>query len=195
MKRLNRATPIGLGVSTSLACARRAWSAVCFSALLIGSAAGCGGSSVQAFTASGEQASVSHYKTFGVVIPDNEELKENQMKPETLQRLAVLSVERMQALGYQVADPNTADMLIGLSPEARMYGPLKVVNDRSPGDDPTLSEHFDAEGTLTVSFVDMKAKSVVLRRVAKARVNVRPGEEQMQEIVTAVFEGVPRVAQ
>jgi hypothetical protein len=187
MKRLNRAT---LGD-----CARRAWSAAGFSALLLGSAVGCSGSSVQAFTASGQQATVSQYKTFGVVIPDEEELKEDQMKPETLQRLAVLSVEHMQALGYQVADPNTADMLIGLSPEARLYGPLKVVNDRSPGDDSTLNEHFDAEGTLTVSFVDMHAKQVVLRRVAKARLNVRPGEEQMREIVSAAFEGVPRVAQ
>jgi hypothetical protein len=179
-------------VATFGSSARRVWSAVCVATLLVGSGVGCSASSVQSFTAAGEQASVSRFKTFGVVIPDAADLKENQMKPETLQKLAVLTVQHMQGLGYQVVeDPKTADMLIGLSPEARLYGPLLVVND-SATTDTTLDEHFDAEGTLTVSFIDMKAKQIVLRRVAKTRVNATLGDEQMREIIASAFEGVPR---
>jgi hypothetical protein len=167
--------------------ARRAWRAICLSALFF---AGCG-ESVQAFTVMGQPAAVTKYKTFGVVIPDPEDLKENQMRPETMQHLAQLSVQRMQSLGYQPVAPKEADLLIGLSPEATLYGPLKVVNETN-GTNQHLDEHFDAEGTLNVSFVDMHANQLVFKRVAKARVNSRLGEEQMQEIVASVFEGMPR---
>ena len=146
-----------------------------------------------AYTAEGQPAAVSRYKTFGVVIPSAEDLKENQMNPETMQKIAALSVERMKSLGYQPVNAEQADMLIGMSPEARLYGPLKVVNESSKTDN-TLDEHFDAEGTLNVSFVDMRAKQVVLKRVAKTRVNVRLGDEQMKEIVAQVFEGLPPTA-
>ena len=104
--------------------------------------------------AMGQPATVSHYKTFGIVIPDPEDLKENQMHPETMQKLAAMSVERMQALGYKPVSASEADLLIGLSPEARLYGPLKSVNASSQADH-TLDEHFDAEGTLNVNFVDI----------------------------------------
>ena len=113
------------------------------------------------------------------------------MHPETMQKLAAMSVERMKALGYQPVSAKDADLLIGLSPEARLYGPLKVVNESSKQDN-TLDEHFEAEGTLNVNFVDMRANQVVLKRVAKTRVNVRLGDEQMQEIVSNVFDGLPR---
>jgi hypothetical protein len=146
---------------------------------------------VTSYTVMGQPAAVTKYKTFGVVIPDPGELEENQMLPETMQHIAALSVQRMQSLGYQPVAAKDADMLIGLSPEARLYGPLKVVNETN-GTNQTLDEHFDAEGTLNVSFVDMRANQIVFKRVAKARVNTRLGEEQMQEVVASVFEGMPR---
>lgn len=186
MKQVNRGT---LGYGSMM---QRAGSVACLMAALVGLGAGCG-ESVAAYTVQGQPASVSHYKTFGVVIPDPEELKENQMHPETMQKLAAMSVERMKSLGYEPVDAKQADLLIGLSPEARLYGPLKVVN-QSSKEDSTLDEHFDAEGTLNVSFVDMKANQVVLKRVAKTRVNVRLGDEQMQEIVSQVFDGLPHAA-
>ena len=184
MKRHNR------GLSGERSRKRGAWSAACLAAALLALGTGCG-ESVAAYTVAGQPAAVSHYKTFGVVIPDPEDLKENQMHPETMQKLAALSVERMKALGYQPVSAKEADLLIGLSPEARLYGPLKVVNESSKEDN-TLDERFEAEGTLNVSFVDMRANQVVLKRVAKTRVNVRLGDEQMQEIVTNVFDGLPR---
>lgn len=171
---------------------RGVWSSATLGLLLAVLPAGCGGS-VAAYTVEGQPAAVSHYKTFGVVIPDAADLKENQMHPETMKRLADLSVERMKSLGYEPVAAKDADLLIGLSPEARLYGPLKVVND-SAKEDRTLDEHFDAEGTLNVSFVDMRANQVVLKRVAKTRVNVRLGDDQMQEIVANVFDGLPHAA-
>lgn len=184
MKRHNR------GLSGGRSWARRTWAAACLAAGLLTIGAGCG-ESVTAYTVTGQPAAVSHYKTFGVVIPAPEDLKENQMNPETMQKLAAMSVERMKALGYQPVSAQEADLLIGLSPEARLYGPLKVVNPSSQADH-TLDEHFEGEGTLNVNFVDMRANQVVLTRVAKSRVNVRLGDEQMQEIVSHVFDGLPR---
>ena len=172
MKQLNR------GLSGARSRLRRTCSAACLAAGLLTIGAGCG-ESVAAYTVSGQPATVSHYKTFSIVVPEPEDLKENQMHPETMQRLAILSVERMQALGYQPVAAKEADLLIGLSPEARLYGPLKVVNESSK-EDKTLDEHFDAEGTLNVNFVDMRANQVVLKRVAKTRVNARLGDEQMK---------------
>jgi hypothetical protein len=178
------------GLSGARSKARRSWSAACLAAALCTTGMGCS-ESVAAFTVAGQPAAVSHYKTFGIVIPTPEDLKENQMHPETMQKLAALSVERMKALGYQPVSATEADLLIGMSPEARLYGPLKVVNESSKEDN-TLDEHFEAEGTLNVNFVDMRANQVVLKRVAKTRVNVRLGDEQMQEIVANVFDGLPR---
>jgi hypothetical protein len=184
MKQMNR------GAIRASSGTRRVGLAACLAALVtVG--AGCSGASVASYTVAGQPAAVSHYKTFRVVIPDAEDLKENQMHPETMQRLAALSAERMKSLGYQLVSAREADLLIGLSPEARLYGPLEVVNESSRADN-ELDEHFDAEGTLHVSFVDMRANQVVLERVAKTRVNVRLGEELMQEIVAGVFEGLPR---
>jgi hypothetical protein len=153
---------------------------------------GCG-SAVTAYTTSGQPAAISKYKSFGVVVPDPEELKENHMKPETLHRLAELSVERMQGLGYRPVAADDADLLIGLSPEALLYGPLRVVNGGS-GHNSALDQKFDAQGTLTVNFVDMSAKQIVLTRVAKTRVSMQLGEEQMREIVSNVFDAMPRAA-
>jgi hypothetical protein len=154
---------------------------------------GCG-SSVTAYTTAGQPTVLSKYKTFGVVVPDPEELKENHMQPETLHRLAELSVERMQGLGYKPVAADNADLLIGLSPEARLYGALRVVNGEQARPNSSLDKKFDAEGTLTVNFVDMTAKQIVLTRVAKTRVSMQLGEEQMREIVTNVFDGMPRAA-
>jgi hypothetical protein len=184
MKQLNRA------FSGARSRALRICSAACLAAGLLTFGTGCG-ESVAAYTVVGQPASVSHYKTFGIVIPDPQDLTENQMNPQTMQKLAALSVERMQALGYQPVAAKEADLLIGMSPEARLYGPLKVVNPSSQPDN-TLDERFDAEGTLNVNFVDMRANQVVLKRVAKTRVNVRLGDEQMREIIAGVFEGLPR---
>jgi hypothetical protein len=78
-----------------------------------------------------------------------------------------------------------------LSPEATLYGPLEV-NDDSAKVDQTLDESFDAEGTLNVNFVDRKAKHLVLKRVAKTRVNTRLGDEQMRDIIAEVTKDLPR---
>ena len=172
----------------------RSWIAVWVVSVSLGGAAlvtaGCG-SAVTAYTTSGQPSAISKYKTFGVVVPDPGELKENHMQPETLHRLAELSVERMQGLGYRPVAAEGADLLIGLSPEARLYGPLRVVN-AEPSRNSSLDQKFDAEGTLTVNFVDMGAKQIVLTRVAKTRVSMQLGEEQMREIVNNVFDGMPR---
>jgi hypothetical protein len=172
---------------------RTAWGA----ALAIGlgvlpvlAATGCG-QSLAAYTVAGHPSVVSQYKTFGVLTPDPAELEENQMRPENMRRLADLMVERMRGLGYQPVALGEADLLIGLSPEARLYGPL-VVDDESAKVDQTLDESFDAEGTLNVNFVDRKAKHLVLERVAKTRVNSRLGDEQMREIIAEVTKGLPR---
>ena len=92
-------------------------------------------------------------------------------------------------------DADGADLLIGLSPEARLYGALRVVNGEPSRPDSALDQKFDAEGTLTVNFVDMSAKQIVLTRVAKTRVSMQLGEEQMREVVANVFDGMPRAAQ
>lgn len=152
---------------------------------------GCG-SATAAYTTSGQPSTISKYKTFGVVVPDPDELKENHMQPETLHRLAQLCVERMQGLGYQPVAAESADLLIGLSPEAKLYGPLRVVNGEPSRSNSALDQKFDAEGTLTVNFVDMGAKQIVLTRVAKTRVSMQLGEDQMREIVANVFDGMPR---
>ena len=41
----------------------------------------------------------------------------------------------------------------------------------------------------------MSAKQIVLTRVAKTRVSMQLGEEQMREVVTNVFDGMPRAAE
>ena len=180
-------------------CQFRSWIAACVASVSLGVtggavlvSVGCG-SAVTAYTTAGQPAVLSKYKTFGVVVPDPDDLKENHMKPETLHRLAELSVERMQGLGYKPVAADNADLMIGLSPEARLYGPLRVVNSES-GHNSALDQKFDAEGTLTVNFVDMSAKQIVLTRVAKTRVSMQLGEEQMREVVSNVFDGMPRAA-
>jgi len=181
------------GTLGSSSWARRAGAAACLAAALVTIGAGCSPGSVAAYTVEGQPASVARYKTFCIVLPTAEDLKEDQMDPDNMQKLAQMSVERLKSLGYEPIDAKQADLLIGFSPEARLYGPLKVVN-QSSKEDNTLDEHFDGEGTLNVNFVDMKANQVVLKRVAKTRINVRLGDEKMQEIVTQVFDGVPRAA-
>jgi hypothetical protein len=184
MKRIKRAT---VGAS------RMAGSAaltICLQVLPVLAAAGCG-QSLAAYTVAGHPSVVSQYKTFGVVTPDPAELEENQMHPENMRRLADLTVERMKGLGYQPVAVKDADLIIGLSPEATLYGPLEVVNDSAKVDQ-ALDEDFEAEGTLNVNFFDAKAKHVVLTRVAKTRVSARLGDEQMQAIVAEVTKGLPR---
>lgn len=167
----NAALAIGLGVLPALA-------------------TGCG-ESIASYTVTGHPSVVSRYETFGVVTPDPAELEENQMHPENMRRLADLTVERMKGLGYRPVAVKDADLLIGLSPAATLYGPLEVVNDSGKADQ-TLDENFEAEGTLNVNFVDTKAKHVVLKRVAKTRVSARLGDEQMQKIIAEVTKGLPR---
>lgn len=152
--------------------------------------AGCT-ESIAAYTVAGHPTALNHYKTFGVVTPDPAQLQENQMRPENMRRLADLTVQRMKGLGYLPVAIGDADLLIGLSPEAHLYGPLRV-DDDSAKSDPALDESFDAEGTLNVSFVDTKAKHLVLKRVAKARINSRLGDEQMKEIIAEVCKDLPR---
>jgi hypothetical protein len=184
MERIRRAA-VGAGRT-----ARSAGLVICLGMLPALAAAGCG-ESLAAYTVAGHPSAVSHYKTFGVLTPDPEQLKENQMRPENMRRLADLTVERMKGLGYEPVALGDADLLIGLSPEARLYGPLEV-DDDSAKVDQTLDESFDAEGTLNVNFVDRKAKHLVLKRVAKTRVNARLGDEQMRDIIAEVTKDLPR---
>jgi hypothetical protein len=183
MERIRRAA-VGAGRT-----ARSAGLIICLGVLPVLAAAGCG-ESLAAYTVAGHPSVVSRYTTFGVVTPDPAELKENQMRPENMRRLADLTVERMRGLGYRPVAVGDADLLIGLSPEATLYGPLVV--DDSAKVDQTLDEDFDAEGTLNVNFFDTKAKHVVLTRVAKTRVNTRLGDEQMKEIIAEVTKDLPR---
>jgi len=46
-----------------------------------------------------------------------------------------------------------------------------------------------------VSFVDTRARQIVLTRVAQTRVNTQLGEGQMRELISSIFAGTPRSSQ
>jgi hypothetical protein len=148
---------------------------------------------VHVYTAEGQQSNVGHFKTFHVLIPDKDELEEASMNPETMRRFAELSVERMQGLGYQPIEAEEADLILAFSPSLRM---AKNVRKYTPSGSTADSQDSRgmAEGTLAVSFVDVKAKAIVLKRVAQARVDLGVSDKDMHAAVAGIFEDVPRAA-
>jgi hypothetical protein len=160
---------------------------------LLLSGLGCHQPDVVVRTAAGEQGAVGHYSTFGVLLPDPEELAEEDIDPEAIQRFAVLSVEKLQSLGYKPVKPEEADMLIALGPRVTIYGTTRVHSDVAGSDHAKFDETKHAQGSLTVSFVDTKSKQIILQRVAETRIlQGGPSEAKLQLAVTEVFDGIPQ---
>jgi hypothetical protein len=144
-------------------------------------------------TAAGEQAAVGRYSTFGILMPDPQELADEDIDSEAIKRFAILSVEKMKSLGYKPVKPEEADMVIALGPSMTTYGTPRVHSDVSGNSQAKFDETQRAEGTLTVSFVDAKSKQIVLQRVAETRVlQTGPSEEKLNLAVTQVFDGIPQ---
>ena len=164
--------------------------AVGLSACLLLGGIGCSQEDVVVRTAAGEQASVARFATFGVILPSPEDLIENEMKPETFQQLAKLSVEEMQRRGYQPVAAETADLWIVFGPRLTKYGVTRSEDSNVASDKYTDTMH--AEGKLTISFVDAKAKSIIYQRVAETRLLVGgPSEPKMKQGMAQVFADVP----
>ena len=160
--------------------------------LLLGSI-GCSQEDVVVRTAAGEQASVARYSTFGVVLPSPEDLVENDMKPETFEQLAKLSVEEMQQRGYQPVAPETADLWIVFGPRLTKYGVTKAEDTNQGKDAEKYNDTTRAEGKLTISFVDTKTKSIIYQRVAETRLlQGGPSETKMKTGMAQIFADVPK---
>ncbi|HKO92137.1 MAG TPA: DUF4136 domain-containing protein [Polyangiaceae bacterium] len=165
--------------------------AVGLSACLLLGGIGCSQEDVVVRTAAGEQANVARFSTFGIILPTPEELEQNEMKPENAEALAKLALEEMERRGYQPVAPDTADLLIVFGAQVTKYGPTKA-EDTSLGADSKYTDTRHAEGKLTISFVDAKAKSIVYQRVAETRLLVGgPSEPKMKEGMAQVFAEVP----
>jgi hypothetical protein len=190
---------LGVRRARGMCRATTAFAVLCVAITLGVQSAGCGsdGAYVHVQTANGEQASVSRFRTFGVVLPDPEELSENFMKPETFQKLAQLSIDEMKARGYAPVDAQQAELLIGFSPGLTLAHAVRVYNQDKTGrpDSDPLTQQATGEGRLTVSFVDTRARQIVLTRVAQTRVNTQLGEGQMRELISSIFAGTPRSSQ
>jgi hypothetical protein len=166
--------------------------AVGLSACLLLGSIGCSQEDVVVRTAAGEQGAVARYTTFGVVLPSPEDLVENEMDPATFEQLAKLSVEEMQRRGYQPVAPETADLWIVFGPRLTKYGVTRAEDTNLGSDADKYNETTHAEGKLTISFVDTKAKSIVYQRVAETRILVGgPSETKMKEGMAQVFADVP----
>jgi len=166
--------------------------AVGLSACLLLGSIGCSQEDVVVRTAAGEQASVARFATFSVILPSAEDLVDNDMKPETFQQLATLSVEEMQRRGYQPVAAETADLWIVFGPRLTKYGATKVEDSNQGSGADKYNDTMHAEGKLTISFVDAKAKSIIYQRVAETRLLVGgPSETKMKEGMAQVFADVP----
>jgi len=156
-------------------------------------AIGCHQEDVVVRTASGEQSTVGRYSTFTVVVPNPEDLIENDIKPETLQTIASYAVEELQSRGYTPVAAEQADLFVAFGPRLTVYGVTRAedVNENNK-DSSRFDETTHAQGTLTVSFIDAKAKAVVLQRVAETRLLIGgPSEDKMRKGIAQVFEGIP----
>jgi hypothetical protein len=166
--------------------------AVVLSLLLSGTA--CHQEEVVVRTAEGQESALGRYASFGILLPDPEELKEEGMKIETLQQIASLAIEQMQQRGYQPRPPQEADLLIVFGPRVQIYGTTRVNSDTGHSND-KYDRTMHAQGTLTVVFVDPKTRAIVWKRVAETRLLMGgPSEEKMRTGVAQIFEGVPRAA-
>jgi len=155
--------------------------------------AACTTDGLQVYTAQGSETAVSRFKTFAIIIPDPDEMEHANMRPEVMKRFAELSVQRMQSLGYQPIAASQADLMLAFSPR---LDTLRAIRTYTPsGRDEDATDHRGmAEGSLKVSFVDVKGKQIVLERVANARVDLGVSEQGMNEAVAAIFADVPRAA-
>jgi uncharacterized protein DUF4136 len=166
-----------------------------FLAILLLPSIGCSTDEVFVRTASGQQANIGHFETFGVLLPDHEDLIDNQIKPETMQRLGDLAVEQMKGLGYRPIAAQEAQLIVALSPGVRESSGFYSMTSSSSKSDEKVIDSTIKEGVLTVSFVDVKAKTVVLQRVAQARVYPDVPDEILRNAIAAVFKGTPRSGQ
>lgn len=170
--------------------------AAIFSAALVAVAAGalgCTSDALQVYTAKGSETAVSRFKTFAILIPEADEMEHANMRPEAMKRFAELSVQRMQSLGYQPIAAPQADLLLAFSPRLDTLRSIRTYTPSGREEDATDHRGM-AEGTLKVSFVDVKGKQIVLERVANARVDLGVSEQTMNDAVTAIFKDVPRAA-
>jgi hypothetical protein len=151
----------------------------------------CNTEEIQVFTAEGAQGNVARFKTFGVLLPQDDELVDANIKPATFHRLADLSIDRMNGLGYQPIAVTEADLLLVFRPSLTLTKNLRTYTPSGRESDATTHTAL-ADGTLTVTFVDVKGKAVLLKRVARARVDLGVNEEQMNQVVAGIFEDVPR---
>jgi hypothetical protein len=165
---------------------------VALSLLLLG--LGCTQEEVVVRTAAGEESAVGRYSTFGILLPDPQDLKDEGMKIETLQKIASLSIEELKARGYRPTPPDKADLLIVFGPRVTIYGNTRV--ESSTGYyDPKYDQTQHAQGTLTVAFLDAKTHGVLLTRVAETRLLMGgPSDEKMRKGVAQLFEPIPRAA-
>jgi uncharacterized protein DUF4136 len=155
--------------------------------------AACTSDALQVYTAQGSEAAVSRFKTFAILIPEADEMEQANMRPEVMKQFAELSVQRMQSLGYQPIAASQADLWLGFSPRLDTLRSIRTYTPSGREEDATDHRGM-AEGTLKVSFVDVKAKQIVLERVANARVDLGVSEQGMNDAVAAIFKDVPRAA-
>lgn len=172
----------------------RALSAASLLAVVLLHGFGCSTKEVYVRTASGAEASVGHFETFGVLLPDPRDLKEHDIEPELLTKLGNLAVEEMKGRGYQAIAAENAQLIVALSPGVREFDGFYRIAPTSKPDVAELDSGMK-EGRLTVSFVDVKAKQVVLQRVAQARVSLGIPDARLRDAMNEIFNGVPRSGQ
>ena len=142
-------------------------------------------------TAEGQESAVGRYTSFGILLPDPQDLADEGMKIETLQQIASMSIDELKQKGYQPKPPQEADLIIVFGPRVNIYGTTRTKSDTGYEDDKyTRSMH--AQGTLTIAFVDAKTKAIILKRVAETRLlQGGPSEEKMRKGIAQVFEPIP----
>jgi hypothetical protein len=146
--------------------------------------------------ASGEQSAVSRFSTFGIVLPDPKDVADAGLRPEDLHHLATLSVKELEARGYKPVASEHADMLITFGPSVYEYTTQRVDMDPSGRENQKFDQTQHASGTLTVSFIDAKAKQIVFQRIAETRLlQGAASEEKMHLAVNQLFADLPPPAQ
>jgi hypothetical protein len=144
-------------------------------------------------TAAGEPSLIAHYASFGLLLPDPDELRQSNIKPGTLQRLARLSTDALLDLGYRPTSPRQADLIVAIRPGVKSFRALHAEAPPASADNQLAQRSYD-EGILTVSFIDARLKHAVLERAAEISLGAGVTEEQMEAVVTRLFEGIPRAA-
>jgi hypothetical protein len=146
---------------------------------------------IAAQTAAGEESLIAHYATFGLLLPDPDELRQSKIKPETLQRLARLSTDDLLDRGYRPTASDRADVFVAIRPGVKSFRELHAHAPLGGADNLPAGRGYD-EGILTVSFIDARLKRSVLERKAEIRLGDGVSEEQLEEVVARLFESIPR---